>query len=426
MIAGHALGRWLLIGVMLALLVGCRSTDSTAAPPTVPTGVVAPVTLVLWHGWSGQQRQTLSRLVDRFNLAHPDGRVRLQAMPLATLNGDLRAAALDGTGPHLALLPNTWVGSLAPILLPLDDLIPQAERDALLPAALGGAQLRDSEGTSRLYGLPIHFDTLALFFNRSNVLQPPETTADLLRLARGFSSPTDTPPRWGLALDLSMDNMLCYLYAFDGQVFDQGGALVLGGAGRNGAERWLGWMATLNADHAIFAHPDSGLQVDRALKNNRALMSFGWAHQVDEFRRLWNDQMGVAPLPNLSETGRSPVPFVQSELLVLNGRVSEAERRAATTFARFLITSEVQQELLESGLQPARRTLDLGGDSPQLLAAQVFRTQAERGLPMPNSPTRDLVREQLRLMQQRVLADGILPRDAVSETAQRLRDLLGQ
>ncbi len=426
MIAGHAHARWLLIGVMLALLVGCSSAGGAATPSPTPAGAPAPVTLVLWHGWSGQQRQILSRLVDRFNLAHPDGRVRLQATPLATLNRDLRAAALDGTGPHLALLPNTWVGSLAPILLPLDDLVPQAERDALLPAALGGAMLRDSAGASRLYGLPVHFDTLALFYNRSNVLQAPETTDDLLRLARGFSSPTDTPPRWGLALDLSMDNMLSYLYAFDGRVFGENGALALGGDGRAGAERWLGWMAQLNADSAIFAHPDSGLLVDRALKNNRALMSFGWAHQVDEFRRLWSDQMGVAPLPSLSETGRPPSPFVQSEVLVVNGRVSEAERSAALTFARFLIASEAQQELLASGLQPARRTLDLGGDGAQLLAAQVFRAQAERGQPMPNTPTRDLVREQLRLMQQRVLSDGIPPRDAVSETAQRLRDLLAQ
>lgn len=428
MIARQALARWLLAALLLALLTACAASGGQAgSAPTAPAEQrVGPVTLVLWHGWSGTRRQALSMLVDRFNLSHPGGRVRLQALPLATLGSDLRGAALDGTGPHLALLPNSWLGSLAPILLALDDQIPASERQALLPAALGGAQLRDAAGKTRLYGLPISFDTLALFYNRANVLQAPETTDDLFRLARGFSSPADNPPRWGLALDLSMDNTLCYLYAFDGRVFDDTGALVLGTSGRAGAEQWLAWMARLNTDSQMFAHPDTGLQVDRALKNGRAILSFGWAHQLDEYGKLWGDQMGVAPLPSLSETSRAPATAVQSDLLVINGRLSEAERRAALDFLHYMVSPEAQAELLASGLQPARQDVPLDGDAPPRVAARVFRAQALRGQPMPNGPERDTVREQLRLMQQRVLVDGLSPRDAVTETDQRLRELLKQ
>lgn len=428
MSARRALARWLLLALLLALLSACAASGGqTGAAPTAPAEPRgSSVTLVLWHGWSGSQRQALSLLVDRFNLSHPGGRVRLQALPLATLGSDLRGAALDGTGPHLALLPNSWLGSLAPILLALDDQIPAAEHQALLPAALGGAQLRDTAGKTRLYGLPVSFDTLALFYNRANVLQAPESTDDLFRLARGFSSPSDSPPRWGLALDLSMDNTLCYLYAFGGRVFDDSGVLALGSGGRVGAEQWLAWMARLNTDSQMFAHPDSGLQVDRALKNGRAILSFGWAHQLDEYRKLWGDQMGLAPLPSLSETGRAPAAAVQSDLLVINGRLGEAERRAALDFLRYMVSPQAQAQLLASGLQPARQDVPLDGDDPLHTAARVFRTQALRGQPMPNGPERDAVREQLRLMQQRVLVDGLSPRDAVAETDQRLRELLKQ
>jgi ABC-type glycerol-3-phosphate transport system substrate-binding protein len=426
--ARQALARWLLLAALLTLLAACAASNSPSSPaPTSPAEQRPPaVTLVLWHGWSGAQRQALSRLVDRFNLSHPAGRVRLQALPLATLGSDLRSAALDGTAPHLALLPNTWIGSLAPILLALDDQIAPADRAALLPAALGGAQIRGGAGETKLYGLPISFDTLAMFYNRANVLQAPETTDDLFRLARGFSSPSDSPPRWGLALDLSMDNTLCYLYAFGGRVFDDSGAPALGESGRAGAEQWLVWMARLNTDSQLFTHPDSGLEVDRALKNSRAVISFGWAHQLGEYRKLWGDQMGLAPLPNLSETNRAPATYVQSEVLVVNGRLSEPERRAALDFLRYMVGAEAQAGLLASGLQPARQDVPLDGDDPQTAAARVFRTQAQRGQPMPNGPERDTVREQLRLMQQRVLVDGLSPRDAVTEADRRLREALKQ
>src|SRR4029453_19372898 len=135
--------------------------------------------------------------------------------------------------------------------------IAESEQAALLPATLGGAKARDHAGSLHLYGLPISFDTLALYYNTANVLAPPDDTAKLLDYAHGLGNPS--VPRWGLALNLSIDSTIGYLYAFGGRVFDDDGKLALGGSGRDGAEKWLNWLLKLNGDTQLRAHTGSSI-----------------------------------------------------------------------------------------------------------------------------------------------------------------------
>ena len=413
---------FLLFLALLVALAGCTNQAQTPIAPTAAPVAAAP-TLVLWHGWSGVARQALTRLVDRYNQAHPEGRVFAQPMPLANLASDLRAAASAGAGPHLVLIPSGWLGGLAAdeTLLPLNTLLSDAERAATIPAALGAAQASGLDGNLQPYGQPITFDTLALFYNRQNVLRPPESTADLLSIARGLSEPTATPPRWGLALNLSVETAIPYLYAFDGRLFDDQGQLVLGDAGRAGTERWLEWTAAMNADGQLLARPYKSVEVDRSLKSGQALMTFGWAHQMAEFRQLWGEQLGVAPLPRLSETDRAAAPWLQSDVLALNARISPADQQAAVEFLRYMAGDEAQRELLAAGLQPASATLPLEGEDALTAAARSFRQQAATAQPMPNSFNRAQLRDDIWQMQRAVIEGRSTPADAVTEAVERIK-----
>lgn len=420
-----------LAGLLLMLsLAACTATGGT--PATQDPTSAAPAgstTLVLWHGWSSAARQPLSRLVAQFNQQHPAGRIVLQAIPLASFDSDLRAALAAGSGPHILLIPNAWVGTMAErnTLLPLDDLLPAADRAALLPAARGGAQARGPDGATHLYGLPISFDTQALFYDKRNLLRPPDDTDTLIRNARGLSDPA--APRWGLAINLSLDNTIGYLYAAGGRVFDEQGAVVLGAAGRAGAERWLAWLKQLNDDQQLLARADSSIQIDRELKGGRVLASFDWAHQLSFYRSLWGADLGIAPLPRLAATNQPPQPYVRSDVLAINSRAAAAERRAALDFLAFMGSPAAQAELLKSDLQPARGDLKLGEiglDAAQLRAAEVFRGQAQQAQPQPNAParTREIVRRELTLMLRQVLHGDATAADMVSEADQHLREQL--
>jgi ABC-type glycerol-3-phosphate transport system substrate-binding protein len=420
--------RGLLLCLLLVIITACASSNQPAATPvsTVPANVGAgSVTLTLWHGWSGEKRLTLNRLVDEYNRRHPNGRILAQSAPLSTFIDNVRDDTARGAGPHLMLIPSSWIGELAQmnVLLPLDDVISPAEREKLLPVTLAGAQTRTDTGL-QLYGLPVCFDTLALFYNTANFSEPPRTTQDMIR-AGALGDPAANPPRWGFALNLSVDTTIGYLYAFGGRVFDEEGALTLGDNGRAGAEQWLSWQAQLNSNQQLLTRANGGADVDRALKNQQVLMTFGWANQLENYRRVWGENMGIAPLPILAETDQPPQPYVQSNVLAVNSRVDDSQRRVASDFLSFMISEDTQRSLLDADIQPSRGDLSLDGNAPQLIAARVFRSQAERGQPMPNGLDRHAVRRELELMQQAVLSGRADPPTAVAEADARLRTALG-
>lgn len=417
----------------LALLLGACSAGANPTPtPTAPPAASGRTLLVLWHAWSAAEQRALNSLVERFNRANPQIQIVPQTRPAAALTNDLAAATAEGGGPHLALLRSHTIGALAENgwLQPIDDLLPAEQQERLLPAALGAAQVRDAEGAA-LYGAPIVFDTLALYYNRANFASlPPADTTALLAAARGLSEERSDPQFWGLAYNLSLDRTIGYLYAFGGSVFDESGALSLGLEGREGAAAWLRWITQLDRDEKLLASRD-GITVDRALMTGSAAMTIDWSYSLSTYRTLWPESLGVAPLPRLAGEDRPPRPYVQAELLALNARITDpTERAAAAEFMRFLLGVEAQTELLRAGRQPVLLSLDLNDEAladPTLLgAARAFRAQGELGQPMPNSRlANEVVWTILTDMQASALSGLLTPEQAVDGADAALRERLG-
>lgn len=380
--------RVLVTVLVLMTLAACGAgagPQPTAAPAAAPAGRTV---LLLWHAWPAPDSRALAGIVERFNRATPGVQVVLQSRPAARLSADVADAVAEGGGPHMAIVPSHTLGALAEsgALLPADDLLPAEEVARLLPTAVGAGQVGGA-----LYGVPLTFDTLALYYNKANFTgAPPADTEAMLRVARAIASPDGDPPVWGLAYNLSLDRTIGYMYAFGGAVFDEQGAVTLGLDGRAGAEAWLSWLVALREDPRILASLD-GVAVDNALNTQQALMTIDWAHAVAGYSAIWPGTMGVAPLPRLSAADAPPRPYVQSDALVLNARLGAgSERAGAAAFARYLVGEGAQRELLRAGRQPVLMSLNLDEEDPALApelreAAAAFRAQAEAGQPMPNS-----------------------------------------
>lgn len=417
--------------LLLCLLNACSVPGPSNPIPTRAESfqVQDKITLVFWHAWPSPEQYILATLVDQYNQSHPGTQVIAQAMPLASLTNELRVAGLVGSGPHLVLLQSHTLGALAQdgLLLPIDDLLlPSSERDTLLPTVLESAQSWDSQGVSHLYGVPLTFDTLALYYNKGQVEAPPETTDDLLNQARLLTDLNQQPPVWGLAYTLSLDKTIAYLPAFEGRIFDEAGQVILGSTGRLGTERWLQWLFDLRQDDKILAVSDS-IAVESAIKAQEGLMTIDWSHALSEYQELWGEKLGVAPLPRLSSTGLPPQPYVQSDVLSINARVVDVtEQQAAADFVRYLLSAGAQQAFLEAGKQPVLLGLSLDGDTHELEAARIFRLQAGHGQAMPNSRSVDeVVRTEFERMLQSVLRGLSTPADAVTYTDGVLRERFG-
>jgi ABC-type glycerol-3-phosphate transport system substrate-binding protein len=417
---------------LLLLLVGCAgnvtpTTTPTTAPASTANSSATPVTLYLWHAWPNPEQRALNVLIERFNAANPLIRIVPQVRPVATLLSDMQAAVSEGRGPHLVLLQSHALGSLAEegALLALDDQLSPTDLERLLPVTLGTVRLTSDAGT-QLYGVPLTLDTPVLFYNRANWLRAPLDTETWLDGARTLTDADATPPTWGLAYHLSLDKTVGYLYAFGGKVFDDSGELVLGTTGEASAVRWLEWLLSLKQDSRLLASLDP-MAVDNALLSQQALMTVDWTHALPTYRRLWGEQLGIAPLPRVTVDERLPQPYIQSELLALSALVIKLdEQRAALTFVRYMIGEEAQQELLRVGRQPVLAQLALPDDDPDAAIVNVVRQQAAYSLPMPNSRIANtVVWATMDEMRSNVLRGLLEPEQAVAAADASLRTRLG-
>lgn len=424
-------GMRLMLVSLFCLIVWSVVACAPAQPPRSwqeegsPTN--QPLTLVFWHALPLSEQPLLLTLVDRYNQTRVQVQVVPRAISAASLGRDVQAAAMAGHGPHLMLLHNHTIGDLAAdnLLLPLDDLVSPTTRNQLLPAAIGGGQVQDLDGTSHLYGLPLTFDTLALYYRKDLVDTPPQDMETLLRVAHSLTEPSPTEPQprqWGLACTLSLDKTIGYLYAYGGHIFNTEGHLVLGSEGRAGTERWLRWLQRLHQDSQILAVRDD-ITVESVVKAQQAAMTIDWAHALPSYHALWGDNLGVAMLPTIQK--QPPRPYVQSLVLGINARSTPYEQQAALDFISYLLSNEPQKTLLEGGQQPVLLNLGINGPPPQRQAAHVFRAQAGRGQAMPNSPAmQDIIRDELERMQVTVLQGLVGPSEAVTYADTALRERL--
>ncbi|HYF62999.1 MAG TPA: hypothetical protein VD886_09330, partial [Herpetosiphonaceae bacterium] len=167
-----------------------------------------------------------------------------------------------------------------------------------------------------------------------------------------------------------------YLPAWDGRIYNGAGEVVLGTESFTPTLNWLTWARDLSLDGSLLARDDNRL-INRAIQQNTALMTIDWARNLPAYRQVWGENVGVQPLPRLSQTGRAAQPLVRSSVMVVNPRAAEAHQQAALDVMRFLVSADVQRQLRAEDL-PSVRT-----DLPDDLQHSPIERAAEAGVAWP-------------------------------------------
>lgn len=424
MISGKAIR--FLTWILVVFVTACTQAPQETQPAASRNGMNThqPTTLIFWYAWPSPDQHILVSLIDQYNQTHPQVQIVPQAMPLASLVREIQTAAEAGGGPHLILMHNHVIGDLAynGSIRPLDDIITTDNLEHLLAPAVAGAYVTDNQAT-HLYGVPITFDTLVLYYNTAACGPTPPTDIERVSEQPLTMSEQENPPPWRFAYTLSLDKTVGYLYAFDGYIFDADGNVVLGTEGRDGVRHWLEWLLDIHHHPHILAVSDD-ITVNSALQSQKACMTIDWSHRLSTYRAIWGANLGIAPLPSVRATGRLPQPYVQSNVMSINARVVEHhEQQAALNFMQYLISEEAQHTLFEAGKQPVLLTLDMSNPTPEHQAGRVFRVQAQHGQAMPNSQgTNDILRDELERMQLTVLRGLQTPDAAITHTDVALRE----
>lgn len=402
-------------------LAGCGPTPSllpslppsTPPPPTsAPTVTPSAYTVLeVWHSWGASEEDLVRTLLADYQAQHPGVTVRLRFVPVGRIVGEYEESVQAGEGPDLLVGRSHWIGRLAgrQLIAPLDDLLASEDWSHLHPFVPTGVEVQ-----GRRYAWPYAAETVALYYNRAFVSDPPTTTAQMLDLAAMWSAPEQA----GLAWPLSFYNTVGYFYAWGGQLLDEEGRVALDSAE---TRAWLNWLLEVRQSPGVIA-TDSYGQADARFKAGAVAMivNGSWA-LPDYLHSLGSERLGVVPLPQLEPTRAWPSPYVGYHVLMINPVRLTEHAQETLDLLRFLGGPVLQSSRAQQlQMVPTWNEIDLS-QSP-LLAG--FVGQGRLGRPRPVGPPEERFWDPVEQLLYNVISRRVPLDLALQETQQQVERLL--
>lgn len=347
--------------LLFLLLIGCQATDGA---PVERKG-----TILLWHGWTEAETNTLASVLQKFNEIHPNVTVISQRVPAENLLRQYEQAARLGLGPDLFIGPGEWLVPLADqgLILDVGPFAPATENYFT-------RAVRTMTYGDKLYGLPLALRPVALYFNTGLVETPPATLEDwLAQAANGRPVAMDVnflPSFWGLQ-------------AFGGRLFDDTGRIVLD---EGGYANWLRWMQSVqSAPGMILSRDDASLR--DLFFSGKAAYYTGSPDDLPAARAaLGEESVGVTSLPG-GPVGPSG-PLLNVEAIYFNPASRPQQTEQALMLGAFLTNATQATTLLrEISRIPANRTVPV--DSRLHPAEAGFAAQARTAVAVINVPQKE-------------------------------------
>lgn len=406
------MGRSEVARTALAMLIAVVAVFLPALMPAT-AHAEDPEPISVWHSYRGAEQDALQELTARWNDANPDRPVRLLNVPHEAYANRITTAVPRGQGPDLFIFAHERVGDWAnsDIIDAVDDDLTDEEFDRFLPDTVDALRYED-----QTWGIPLAYKTAALFYNRDLVDEPPETTDELIAIAESLTDADDD--RYGLAYQA--DDFYFHsgwFFGFGGRIFDDEGRPRLNRS-ENAAS--LQFVADLRERGLLPDEPTGALVGELFNRGDAAMVIQGqwFIGEIDD-----GVDYGVAPLPEISETGRRAEPFMTVEAAIVAAQATN--RDGAVDFARFLADEVSAEARLEIGHQMvANRGIydDENVDIPEELRA--FERQAEYTTAMPNEPLMRSVWEPAAFAMRTVVRGSATPEAALDNAQVRLDAVL--
>lgn len=356
------------------LLVG--SFLLAACGPQAPQ----PVTIKLWHqeGEAENAAQYVQALADAYTALHPEVTFEVTNKNTELLREDFQTAALAGSPPDLLWTVNDHAGpfTAADLIQPVDDLLDLSlyAESALAAVALEG----------QTWGVPVsNGNHLMLYYNKSIIDAPPQTTDELIAMApalidRGIVPLVfnQTEPFW----------LVPWLGGFGGAVFAADG--VTPTLDTPAMVSTLDFLHDIKFDHNMLPAESDYDGADTLFKEGRAAMIINGDWTLGAYKDLFGDDLGIARIPMVSTTGEWPKPYTSGKFFMIPAGVEGDKLDVVVDFIQFATSEENQLDLvaklgrlpaLKSALEDPSVTGDafLAGSAAQMVVGTPMPTVLE-------------------------------------------------
>jgi arabinogalactan oligomer/maltooligosaccharide transport system permease protein len=347
----------------------------------------------LWHAYRGDERVALESLCARWTAEHPGTQVLPIYVPNEALASKVEAAVPHGNGPDLFVFGHDRIADWSA----LGVIQPVSGVSDVLPAARAALTWK-----SQTWGWPLAVKSVAVFYNRALIAEPPATTDALLALA-------DRPLAPGT---FRLVSEIGKAYHAAPWLHGAGGGVFVGEEVQLDQPANIAGFRLVQRIASEIVPPDpSGALVTQLFNEGRAAMAITGPWFLGEVNPALD--YGVAPLPIVSETGRPAAPYLTVEAVFLARPGEEAAALGAWLAGPegAAVRQRVGRQVVAAeGIQT---------DDPILAA---FRAQAALAVPMPVRPELARTWEPLDRALKR-LVRGATPEEAAAEAQAQYRVL---
>ena len=374
----------------LALVAAACGPSATTAPtsgPTTPpasTGAsaapsqgAAPLEgdITIWHSYAsgGGETAAFNEALDAVKAANPGLTVTVEEQPFDQLFSKWRTEVAAGGGPDMFIAPNDSLGQDARegSLLNLDEwLADNPALEGFLPVAIEGSKV-DIDGTSSFYMVPESLKAVAMWYDATEVTDPPTTTDELLAAV--------TAGTVKIGINQGVYHQFGWTGGFGGTLLNDDGTCA---AADGGFAEAFGYLKQLKDAGAVFNTDGNALKTQFQTGDINVIIDGPW--QTADFRTAFGTlghELAVAPIPAGPEGPANP--FTGTDGWYINPNLEGDEAALAVNTALALVSPESQQVMTDdAGHVPANPTVTITDP-----ITQGFADAAEAGLPRPQGPT---------------------------------------
>nr|HPI41336.1 extracellular solute-binding protein [Pseudobdellovibrionaceae bacterium] len=387
---------WVL-SISLPLFASATAIETNTSPKKVR--------LQIWHQMIYSHRAILADAVEEYEKRNPHIDIDLTYRETEELRSSFQAAAMGGSGPDLIYGPSDQVGPFATmgIIRPLENLFEGEFFKQFDPLSTIQYQ-----GHIYMQGDMVG-NHLMLIYNKKLLTTPPKNTDELIAMAKENTLDIDKDgviDRYGLVWNMTEPFFFVpWIKGFGEHFLDANNMPHLATESTQRAFQLIQKFKNLR-----IVPQESDYELANALfKEGKAAMIINGDWSWGDYQKA-NLDFGVAPLPQVSETGLWPAPLVGTKGYSMNIHIREENLESVKDLLRYLTSSEVQLRFTEkANTLPSNlelRTRDIVKNNELLKASSEVMKHGE---PMPIVPEIRATWDALRGKYQSVLAGKLEP-----------------
>jgi len=404
--------------VSLLLVVAMFSFVFAGCAPKKPVEEEQPITITIWHSWSGSELDVLNDAVSKYTAAHPKVTIDQLQVPFDQLKNKFQTASAGGGGPDILVGPADWIGDFtkANLIAPIDSYVDSGFLSKYVKGAVDQVTLN-----GKMMAMPESTECVAMVYNKDLVKDLPKDTDSMITLADSLQ----TGDTYGLVYNTGFYFTAGYFSAAGVNLFDASNNAIVNQG--DGGVKALNFLKKLADDPKIIAANDYG-KADSMFKEGKAAIIINGPWAVGDYvKALGTDKVGVAPMPSFSVTGNPFAPFVNTKDFMINANSDDAHKKAAMDFVKFLVGKDMEQEFFEKAKHiPSNIDVDTSSDP----VINGFLEQMKTGVPMPIVSEMGAVWDPMQTAIDSVLAGKATPEDAVNTAedsiTKKIQDIRGQ